>query len=189
MDDNIEVAALSLSTQNNSVRFDKDLGACQGYTIQIIPYTKQNLDGELDHIDVETKAAIVNYEKVSKYIYVYMDECITIVLYFIDQIRAGGQWRYAAQPRAECEQSGLQQSLPDDLRAFQLPDQRRRAQHLCGEVCGKLSRSRVSGGSRATLAVHQVHLQRSALQCGWAIGEEDRNGSTAGNSNVLYVSI
>lgn len=72
MDDNIEVAALSLSTQNNSVRFDKDLGACQGYTIQIIPYTKQNLDGELDHIDVETKAAIVNYEKVSKYIYVYI---------------------------------------------------------------------------------------------------------------------
>ncbi|XP_017960654.1 phosphatidylinositol phosphatase PTPRQ [Drosophila navojoa] len=64
MDDNIEVVALSLSTQNNSVRFDKDLGACQGYTIQIIPYTKQNLDGELRRIEVETKAAIVNYEKI-----------------------------------------------------------------------------------------------------------------------------
>lgn len=72
MDDDVEVEALSVSTQNNFVRFDKDLGACQGYTIQIIPYTKENLDGELRQIEVETKAAVVNYEKVRNHLHTFL---------------------------------------------------------------------------------------------------------------------
>lgn len=94
MDDDIEVVALSLSTQNNSVRFDKGLGACQGYTIQIIPYTKEKLDGELRRIEAETKAAIVNYEKVSKNIYVY----IWIYLNNASFYRSNSSW-WAMAPR------------------------------------------------------------------------------------------
>ncbi|KAI8036266.1 hypothetical protein M5D96_010859 [Drosophila gunungcola] len=60
----VEVEALSLSTQNTSVVFDKNLLACQVYIIQIIPYTRESLDGELRQIEVETKAAIVDHTKV-----------------------------------------------------------------------------------------------------------------------------
>lgn len=66
MDDDKDVEALSVSTAEKTVLFEKDLVACQAYTIQIIPYTKQNLDGELRQIDVETKAAVVNVDKVNK---------------------------------------------------------------------------------------------------------------------------
>lgn len=66
MDDDKDVEALSVSTAEKTVLFEKDLAACQAYTIQIIPYTKQNLDGELRQIDVETKAAVVNVDKVNK---------------------------------------------------------------------------------------------------------------------------
>jgi len=64
MDDDKVVEALSVSIDNNSVLFDKDLIACQAYTIQIIPFTKENLDGQLRQIEVETTAAVVNSEKV-----------------------------------------------------------------------------------------------------------------------------
>lgn len=66
MDDDKDVEALSVSTTDTTVRFEKDLVACQVYTIQIIPYTKLNLDGELRQIVVETKAAVVNADKVRK---------------------------------------------------------------------------------------------------------------------------
>lgn len=66
MDDDKDVEALSVSTPDTTVRFENDLVACQAYTIQIIPYTKLNLDGELRQIVVETKAAVVNAEKVCK---------------------------------------------------------------------------------------------------------------------------
>lgn len=66
MDDDKDVEALSVSTPDTTVLFEKDLVACQAYTIQIIPYTKLNLDGELRQIVVETKAAVVNAEKVCK---------------------------------------------------------------------------------------------------------------------------
>ncbi|XP_068145050.1 phosphatidylinositol phosphatase PTPRQ [Drosophila tropicalis] len=65
MDDGKEVDALSLTTQNTNVTFDSGLLACQAYTIQIIPYTKQNLDGELKQILVETRAAIVDASLIS----------------------------------------------------------------------------------------------------------------------------
>ncbi|XP_060653336.1 phosphatidylinositol phosphatase PTPRQ [Drosophila nasuta] len=65
MDDNKVVEALSVSTQDTTVLFEKDLIACQAYTIQIIPYTRENLDGELRQIDVETAAAVVNSKKIS----------------------------------------------------------------------------------------------------------------------------
>lgn len=64
MDGGSEVVALSVSTQNNTVLFEKDLMACQAYTIQIIPYTHENLDGELRQIEVETQADVVNGDKV-----------------------------------------------------------------------------------------------------------------------------
>ncbi|EDV98240.1 receptor-type tyrosine-protein phosphatase eta [Drosophila grimshawi] len=64
MDDDKEVDALSINTQQNSVVFEKDLIACQAYTIQIIPYTRENLDGELRQIEVETQAAVINFEKI-----------------------------------------------------------------------------------------------------------------------------
>ncbi|XP_034477352.1 phosphatidylinositol phosphatase PTPRQ isoform X2 [Drosophila innubila] len=64
MDDDKVVDALSVSIDNNSVLFDKELFACQAYTIQIIPFTKENLDGQLRQIEVETTAAVVNYEKI-----------------------------------------------------------------------------------------------------------------------------
>ncbi|XP_050744270.1 phosphatidylinositol phosphatase PTPRQ [Drosophila biarmipes] len=66
MDDGklVEVEALSTTTQNTTVTFDKNLLACQEYIIQIIPYTLQSLDGQLKHIPVETKAAIVDSSKV-----------------------------------------------------------------------------------------------------------------------------
>jgi len=60
----VEVEALSITTQNTTVVFDKNLLACQVYIIQIIPYTKENLDGQLRQVGVETKAAIVDYTKV-----------------------------------------------------------------------------------------------------------------------------
>ncbi|XP_017079438.1 phosphatidylinositol phosphatase PTPRQ [Drosophila eugracilis] len=60
----VEVEALSLTTQNTTVVFDKNLLACQIYIIQIIPYTRESLDGELRRIEVETKAAIVDNLKV-----------------------------------------------------------------------------------------------------------------------------
>ncbi|XP_064536553.1 receptor-type tyrosine-protein phosphatase eta isoform X2 [Drosophila montana] len=63
MDGGSEVVALSVSTQNNTVLFEKDLMACQAYTIQIIPYTHENLDGELRQIEVETQADVVNGDK------------------------------------------------------------------------------------------------------------------------------
>ncbi|KAH8405215.1 hypothetical protein KR222_011140, partial [Zaprionus bogoriensis] len=64
MDDDKDVEALSVSTEDNTVLFEKDLVACQAYTLQIIPYTWENLDGELRQTDVETKATVVNAEKV-----------------------------------------------------------------------------------------------------------------------------
>ncbi|XP_016985316.1 receptor-type tyrosine-protein phosphatase beta [Drosophila rhopaloa] len=60
----VEVEALSTSTQNTTVLFDKNLLACQVYFIQIIPYTRESLDGELRRIEVETRAAIVDHTKV-----------------------------------------------------------------------------------------------------------------------------
>ncbi|KAL7737912.1 hypothetical protein ACLKA6_006284 [Drosophila palustris] len=64
MDDDKVVEALSVSTQDNSVLFDKDLIACQAYTIQIIPFTSNSLDGQLRQIEVETTAAVVNFNKI-----------------------------------------------------------------------------------------------------------------------------
>ncbi|XP_017010293.2 receptor-type tyrosine-protein phosphatase H [Drosophila takahashii] len=60
----VEVEALSVSTQNTTVTFDKNLLACQVYIIQIIPYTRESLDGQLKQIEVETNAAIVDSSKV-----------------------------------------------------------------------------------------------------------------------------
>ncbi|XP_017049952.1 phosphatidylinositol phosphatase PTPRQ [Drosophila ficusphila] len=60
----VEVEALSVTTQNTTVTFDKNLLACQVYIIQIIPYTRERLDGELRKIEVETRAAIVDSTKV-----------------------------------------------------------------------------------------------------------------------------
>ncbi|XP_039484170.1 phosphatidylinositol phosphatase PTPRQ [Drosophila santomea] len=60
----VEVEALSVTTQNTTVVFDKNLLACQLYILQIIPYTKENLDGQLRQVSVETKAAIVDISKV-----------------------------------------------------------------------------------------------------------------------------
>ncbi|EDV55808.2 uncharacterized protein Dere_GG22297 [Drosophila erecta] len=60
----VEVEALSLTTQNTTVVFDKNLLACQAYIIQIIPYTTESLDGQLIQVGVETKAAIVDNSKI-----------------------------------------------------------------------------------------------------------------------------
>jgi len=66
MDDDklVEVEALSTTTQNTTVTFDKNLLACQVYIIQIIPYTIGSLDGQLRKIEVETMAAVVDSSKV-----------------------------------------------------------------------------------------------------------------------------
>ncbi|ALC42717.1 Ptp52F [Drosophila busckii] len=65
MDVDQTVEALSLSTSETTVLFDKGLMACQAYTIQIIPFTLQNLDGELRQVEVETKAALLKAEKIT----------------------------------------------------------------------------------------------------------------------------
>ncbi|KAH8401745.1 hypothetical protein KR009_007614, partial [Drosophila setifemur] len=62
-DDDTQVPALSLSTKNTSVNFE-NLVACQVYIIQIIPYTMESLDGELRQVDVETRPAVVNNDKI-----------------------------------------------------------------------------------------------------------------------------
>ncbi|XP_022227616.2 receptor-type tyrosine-protein phosphatase H [Drosophila obscura] len=63
MEDNKEV--LSASTKNTSVTFNDGLLACQAYTIQIIPYTRENLDGDLRQVEVETRAAVVNSDRIT----------------------------------------------------------------------------------------------------------------------------
>ncbi|BFG06427.1 receptor-type tyrosine-protein phosphatase eta [Drosophila madeirensis] len=63
MEDNKEV--LSATTKNTSVTFSEGLLACQAYTIQIIPYTRENLDGDLRQVEVETTAAVVNSDKIT----------------------------------------------------------------------------------------------------------------------------
>lgn len=66
MDDDtsvVEVEALSVTTQNTSVVFS-NLLACQVYIIQVIPYTRESLDGQLRQVEVETRPAIVDSSKV-----------------------------------------------------------------------------------------------------------------------------
>ncbi|XP_033233871.1 receptor-type tyrosine-protein phosphatase H isoform X1 [Drosophila pseudoobscura] len=63
MEDNKEV--LSATTKNTSVTFNDGLLACQMYTIQVIPYTRENLDGDLRQEVVETTAAVVNSDKIT----------------------------------------------------------------------------------------------------------------------------
>ncbi|XP_030374954.1 tyrosine-protein phosphatase 10D [Scaptodrosophila lebanonensis] len=64
LDENITVDALSRTTKENTVLFDTGLSSCQSYTIQIIPYTVQKLDGLPIQMEIETKAAIVDSKKI-----------------------------------------------------------------------------------------------------------------------------
>ncbi|KAH8277705.1 hypothetical protein KR018_003744, partial [Drosophila ironensis] len=59
----VDVKALSVTTQNTSVSFE-NLPSCQMYILQIIPYTREKLDGELKQIEAETEAAVVAHGKV-----------------------------------------------------------------------------------------------------------------------------
>lgn len=64
-DDEVDVEALSVTTQNTNVSFS-DLVACQMYIIQIIPYTREKRDGGVPRqVPVEMRAAVVSQSKVS----------------------------------------------------------------------------------------------------------------------------
>ncbi|XP_020798309.1 phosphatidylinositol phosphatase PTPRQ isoform X1 [Drosophila serrata] len=60
----VEVEALSVTTQNTSVVFS-NLLACQVYIIQIIPYTRESMDGQLRQVAAETRPAIVDTSKIT----------------------------------------------------------------------------------------------------------------------------
>lgn len=187
MDDDKDVEALSVSTAEKTVLFEKDLVACQAYTIQIIPYTKQNLDGELRQIEVETKAAVVNMDKVNKFNELQeMNPRCNAHVPFTGHTAGGGQWYNLTQFGAECEQSGLRQQLPDLLCPFQLLDHCRCAPHVCREICGEPSRgSWISGTARTSLTLHLLHMQCAALQCGRRFQADIHNGTNHFDPRLL----